>query len=205
MKIWGRNNSTNVRKVLWCAEELGLTYEHIPAGGAFGVVTSQEFRALNPNGLVPSLKDGDLVLWESNAIVRYLARQYGTTPFAPSDTRLWAVADKWMDWASLSFAVPFRDLFWNLIRSTPEQRDDVAVKRGLAQCATLMSIADDTLSESEWLSGAEFGFGDIPLGCIAYAWFSMSIERPEHPALEAWYGRLSERPAYRKAVMTGLT
>nr|WP_277988407.1 glutathione binding-like protein [Salipiger thiooxidans] len=110
-----------------------------------------------------------------------------------------------MDWASLSFAVPFRDLFWNLVRSTPEQRDDVAVERGLAQCATLMRIADDTLSESEWLSGAEFGFGDIPLGCIAYAWFSMSIERPEHPALEAWYGRLSERPAYRKAVMTGLT
>lgn len=205
MKIWGRSNSTNVRKVLWCAEEIGLEYEHIPAGGAFGVVSSQEFLALNPNGLVPCLKDGDLVLWESNAIVRYLARQYGTAPFAPTEPRIWAMADKWMDWASLSFAAPFRDLFWNLVRSVPGQRDDEAMERGLAQCATLMSMANDSLSESAWLSGTEFGFGDVPLGCIAYAWFNMSIKRPVHPALEAWYVRLSERPAYRKTVMTGLT
>lgn len=205
MKIWGRDNSTNVRKVLWCAEEIGLAYEHIPAGGTFGVVGSEAFRALNPNGLVPCLQDRDLVLWESNVIVRYLAREYGAAPFAPSDPHKWAMADKWMDWASLSFAVPFRDLFWNMVRSTPEQRDDAAMQRGLAQCATLMGIANDALSQSAWLSGTEFGFGDIPLGCIAYAWFTMPIERPAHSALEAWYACLCDRPAYRRAVMTALT
>lgn len=192
MRIWGRDNSTNVRKVLWCAEELGLQYEHIPAGGSFGVVASQEYQALNPNGLVPCLQDGSLALWESNAIVRYLARQYGTGGFAPADERLWAAADKWMDWASLSFAAPFRDLFWNLVRCTPETRDQAAMLRGQEQCARLMAVADRALAGSPFLSGA-------------YAWFNMPIERPGLPSLEAWYGRLTERPAYRKGVMTALT
>lgn len=205
MKIWGRDNSTNVRKVLWCAEELGLQYEHIPAGGTFGVVSTPEFRALNPNGLVPCIQDGSLVLWESNAIVRYLARQYGHGGFAPADARLWAVGDKWMDWASLSFAAPFRDLFWNLVRCTPETRDETAMLRGQEQCAALMEVANAALAEGPWLAGENLGIGDIPLGCIAYAWFNMPIERASLPALEAWYDRLSQRPAYRKAVMTALT
>ncbi len=205
MKIWGRDNSTNVRKVLWCAEELGLQYEHILAGGSFGVVASQDYQALNPNGLVTCLQDGSLTLWESNAIVRYLARQYGTDGFAPADERLWAAADKWMDWASLSFAAPFRDLFWNLVRCTPETRDQAAMLRGQEQCARLMAVADRALSGSPFLSGESLGIGDIPLGSIAYAWFNMPIERPDLPSLEAWYGRLAERPAYRKGVMTALT
>lgn len=205
MKIWGRENSTNVRKVLWCAEELGLTYEHIPAGGAFGLVASPAYKALNPNGLVPCLEDGDLVLWESNAIVRYLARRYGAEPFAPSDPGLWAMGDKWMDWASLSFAAPFRDVFWNLVRAAPEARDTAAIARGAEDCARLMTMADAALAERPWLSGAAFGIGDIPLGCIAYAWVSLPIERPSLPHLESWYTRLTDRPAYRKAVMTPLT
>lgn len=169
MKIWGRDNSTNVRKVLWCAEELGLHYEHIPAGGSFGVVASQDYQALNPNGLVPCLQDGSLTLWESNAIVRYLARQYGTDGLAAADERLWAAADKWMDWAPLSFATPFRDLFWNLVRCTPETRDQAAMSRGQEQCARLMAVADSALAGSPFLSGESLGIGDIPLGSIAYA------------------------------------
>lgn len=205
MKIWGRNNSTNVRKVLWCAAELGLAYEHIPAGGAFGQVQSPAYLALNPNGLVPCLEDEGLVLWESNAIVRYLTRQYGAPPFAPSDPRAFAVADKWMDWTSLSFAVPFRDLFWNLVRVAPDQRDDAAMERGAHQCAELMRRADATLQGSPYLSGRDFGIGDIPLGCIAYAWFSLPIERPRLAALEAWYERIAARPAFRTGVMTGIS
>ncbi|MDY6860850.1 MAG: glutathione S-transferase [Pseudomonadota bacterium] len=205
MKIWGRDNSTNVRKVLWCVEELGLHYEHVPAGGAFGIVSTPEFRALNPNELVPCLQDGSLVLWESNAIVRYLARQYGGGGFAPADAKVWAAADKWMDWASLSFTGPFRDLFWNLVRCTPETRDEAEMLRGQEQCAGLMKVANEALAGQPWLSGDTLGIGDIPLGRIAYAWFNMPIERPGLPALEAWYNRLLQRPAYRKPVMTALT
>lgn len=205
MKIWGRENSTNVRKVLWCAEELGLEYEHIPAGGSFDVVNSPKYRAMNPNGLVPCLEDDGLILWESNAIVRYLARQYGTTQFAPADPRQWAVGDKWMDWASFSLGIPFREMFWNLVRCTPEQRDTDAMERGHKHCTQLMPLANDVLDRSAWLSGPELGIGDIPLGCIAYAWFSLPIERDRLPALEDWYERLTSRAAYRKAVMTPLT
>lgn len=205
MKIWGRINSTNVRKVLWCAEEIGVTYEHINAGGAFGVVNDPEYRVMNPNGLVPCLQDGDLILWESNAIVRYLALRYGRSPFAMTDAVTWANADKWMDWASLSFAGPFRDLFWNHVRCSPEQRNEDEMKRGEEQCARLMAIADDALSASPYLSGENVGIGDIPLGCIAYAWFSLPIERPAFKSLTRWYERLRERTAFQKAVMTPLT
>lgn len=205
MKIWGRENSSNVRKVLWCAEEIGLRYDHVPAGGAFGIVDTSEYRALNPNGLVPCLEDDGLVLWESNTIVRYLARQYGSAPFAPDDPRRWAAAEKWMDWSLFALAGPFRDVFWNMVRRGPEDRDEAAMERGRARSAELLQMVDAALGREPWLSGADFGVGDIPLGCIAYGWFEMPIERPAMPHLEDWYARLKDRPAYRKAVMTPLT
>lgn len=205
MKIWGRANSTNVRKVLWAAEELGLSYERINAGGAFGLVSGPGYLAMNPNGLIPCIDDDGFILWESNAIVRYLVARYGAAPFAAADAKAHASADRWMDWASLAFTVPFRALFWNLVRCAPEQRNAAEIERGEADCARLMGIADAALKESPFLSGEHPGIGDIPLGCLAYAWFSLPIERPDLPNLTAWYGRLTQRPAYRKAVMTALT
>ncbi|MCE7027770.1 glutathione S-transferase family protein [Jiella avicenniae] len=205
MKIWGRNNSSNVRKVLWCAEELGLAYERVEAGGTFGVVDTAEYEALNPNGRVPTLQDGDLTLWESNAIVRYLARAYGQPPFAPADAAAWASADKWMDWTSTTLGGPFRDVFWNVVRMTPETRDEAALASGLEACGKLLAIPEAELGKAPFLSGDAFGFGDIPLGSVAYGWFEMPIIRPELPNLSAWYERLKQRPAYRKGVMTPLT
>ncbi|MDH5857250.1 glutathione S-transferase family protein [Lampropedia aestuarii] len=205
MKIWGRINSSNVRKVLWCAEELGLAYEHINAGGAFGLVNEPEYRAMNPNGLIPCLQDGDLIVWESNAIVRYLARQYGQEPFTPVSPADWAQADQWMDWASLSFAGPLRDLVWNMLRCPPEQRSDAEIQRGEKECARLMQLANTALQHQAFLSGKHLGVGDIPLGCIAYAWFSLPVERPALEHLSRWYASLCERPAYQKAVMTAMT
>lgn len=206
LKIWGRKNSSNVRKVLWCAQELGLDYQSIDAGGEFGLVDEPQYRALNPNGRVPMIEDGDLVLWESNSIVRYLGARYAPdTPWYPAAPVARASADKWMDWTTSSLAVPFRPLFWGVLRTPAEQQDWVQINAAHKQCAELLSIADQALAQQPFLSGQEVGMGDIPLGCFVYAWFEMPIERPEMRHLRAWYERLQQRPAYQAAVMTALT
>ncbi len=206
LKVWGRKNSSNVRKVLWCAEELALPYSREEAGGAFGVVDSPAYRALNPNGRVPMIEDDGFVLWESNAIVRYLAARYGSdTAWYQTDVCVRAQADKWMDWTTSTFAGPFRDLFWGILRTPAEHQDWVLINAARKTCAELLSIVDQALSEKPYLSGDEIGMGDIPLGSFIYAWFEMPIERPSMPHLEAWYERLKLRPCYRHAVMTALT
>ncbi|MCP8467268.1 glutathione S-transferase [Pseudomonas sp. ZM23] len=204
LKIWGRKNSSNVRKALWCAEEAGLAYERIDAGGAFGVVDGAAYRALNPNGVVPTLDDDGFILWESNAIVRYLAARYAPALYA-QDPQARAIADKWMDWTTSTFAGPFRTLFWGTLRTPPGQRDHAAIQVALDTCARLLEIPEQALARQPYLSGAQFGMGDIPLGSFIYAWFEMPIERPPQPHLSAWYERLKTRPAYREAVMTDLT
>ncbi|WP_271407933.1 glutathione S-transferase family protein [Pseudomonas sp. Q1-7] len=205
LRIWGRINSTNVRKALWAAEEAGIAYERLDAGGAFGLVNEAAYRARNPNGLVPMIEDGDLVLWESNAIVRYLAARYAAGSLYPESPVLRAEGDKWMDWATSSFATPFRDLFWGTLRTPPAERNQALIDAALTRCGELLAIPDRALAGRPYLSGDAFAMGDIPLGCFAYAWFEMPILRPELPNLEAWYERLKARPAYRKAVMTALT
>lgn len=205
LKIWGRKNSSNVRKALWAAEEAGVAFEAIDAGGAFGLVNDPEYRAKNPNGLVPLVEDGELVLWESNAIVRYLAARYAAGDLYPEDPALRAQGDKWMDWTTSAFAPVFRDLFWGTLRTPPAERDSARIAAALARCGELLAMPERALAAQPFLSGERFAMGDIPLGSFIYAWFEMPIERPELPALEAWYARLKERPAYRKAVMTALT
>ncbi|WP_434596334.1 glutathione S-transferase [Pseudomonas sp. R4-83] len=206
LKIWGRKNSSNVRKALWAAEELGLAYQAIDAGGAFGVVDTPEYRAMNPNGRVPVIEDDGLVLWESNAIVRYLlARHAPDSAWYPADPRARATADKWMDWTSSSFAGPFRTVFWGVLRTPAENQDWAAINAAIKECDELLNMADHALISQPYLSGNDIGMGDIPLGSFIYAWFEMPIERAPHPHLQAWYERLKQRPAYQKAVMTALT
>lgn len=206
LKIWGRKNSSNVRKALWAAEELGLAYEAIDAGGAFGVVDTPEYRAMNPNGRVPVIEDEGLVLWESNAIVRYLlARHAPDSAWYPADPRARATADKWMDWTSSSFAGPFRTVFWGVLRTPADKQDWTAIKAAINECDELLNMADHALISQPYLSGNDIGMGDIPLGSFIYAWFEMPIERAPQPHLQAWYERLKQRPAYQKAVMTALT
>lgn len=206
LKIWGRKNSSNVRKALWIAEELHLPYETVDAGGAFGLVDGPEYRAKNPNGRIPMIEDDGFVLWESNAIVRYLAGRYAPgSALHPADPQQRAVADKWMDWTTSTFAEPFRQVFWGVLRTPAEQQDWVLINGAIKTVQSLLVVVDEALVEQPYLSGADFGMGDIPLGSFIYAWFEMPIERPSMPHLESWYERLKARPAYQAAVMTALT
>ncbi len=205
LKIWGRSNSVNVKKVMWCVGELGLPHERIDAGGAFGLVGEAGYRSMNPNGKVPTIDDDGYILWESNAIVRYLAAKHGAGGLWPTDPAARGLADRWMDWSSTSFAGPFGQVFLPLVRLPPEKRDPAAIANAAAECGKLLAIIETALADRPFLGGEELTIGDIPLGCAAYGYFNLPIERPSLPHVEAWYQRLTERKAYRDAVMIPLT
>ncbi len=205
LTIWGRSNSNNVKKVLWCAEELGIEYRRIDAGGAFGVINEPEYLAKNPNGLVPMIEDGDFVLWESNAIIRYLASSQGADAIWPQDAKVRASADRWMDWFSSSFMPAFRPLFIGLVRTPQAQRDPAVIEQARLACEAQARLLEAYLAEQPWFTGTSFGLGDIPLGCFLNTWFELPIERPSLPALEDWHHRLAQRPAFQRAVMTPLS
>ena len=200
LKIWGRTNSVNVKKALWALEELGLKYERIDAGMQFGVNKTPEYLGMNPTGLVPTIDDGGFVLWESHAIVRYLAAKHGAGTLWPNDLRVRADADRWMDWTH-SFSREFqRPVFWPLVRTPPEKRDLKAIEEACRKCGELLAIPDQNLSKKPYLAGSNFTMGDIPLGCHVQLWMRLPIERPRQPNLEAWFNRLCSRPAYKKIV-----
>lgn len=201
--LWGRNNSTNVKKVLWTLEELELPFSHILAGGQYGHNHDADYLAMNPNGLVPLLRDDetDLVLWESNAIVRYLAAQYG-------QNRLWidaparrAEGEKWMDWANQTLSPAHRVVLLGLVRTPPEQRDQATIDAGARRCDELFAILDAELANHTWFSGNAFGTGDIAIAPFVYNLFNVGLSWTPRPHLERWYQQLSERPAFRKTVM----
>jgi glutathione S-transferase len=202
LTIWGRLNSHNVKKVAWFAQELGIEHVRHDVGGQFGM--DDAYLAKNPNALIPTIEDGDLVLWESNAIVRYLAARYGGEAFWPADPGRRALADRWMDW-QFGYADAQRGAFINLVRTPIEKRDPDAIRRSAQACAKLMTILDKALAVTPWLSGEAFGIGDIPMGVYAHSWFTLAIDRPELPNVADWYAGLCERPAYVSQVMIPLT
>lgn len=205
LTVWGRENSTNVKKVLWLLEELGEVYQQINAGGQYGKNNEQHYLSLNPNGLIPCLQDDDFVLWESNAILRYLAERSGDANFWGSNAQARASADKWMDWASSTLGIPFRQVYVSLIRTPEDRRDPQVIAAGMAAFEKALSLLDNVLAKQKWLSGDHFGLGDIPIGCSAYPWFTLDIERQKHPHVERWYQQLTQRPAYQQHVMIALT
>ena len=204
LKIWGRTNSVNVKKALWVAEELGLTYERIDAGMQFGVTKTPEYLAMNPNSLVPTIEDDGFVLWESHTIVRYLAAKHGMGTLCPSDLKARADVERWMDWA-FTFQNAMRAVFWNLIRTAPEKRDMRAVEEGRAQSAKLLDVLERNLQSKPYVGGNAFTMGDIPIGCEVQRWMRVPIERPAFPKVQAWFDRLGERAAFRKFVDIPLT
>ena len=205
LKILGRKNSSNVQKVVWACDEIGLPFVREDVGGPFGRNKDPEYLALNPNGVIPTVIDDGFVLWESNAIVRYLAGKYGVGALSPADARERALADQWMDWQQTVANPAISPVFYNLIRLKSPERDMAAVKAGRDKLAAALAILDAHLAKNDFVAGPRFTMGDIPLGIVVYRWYELSIERENYPALKKWFDRMAARPAFQKNVMFGLS
>ena len=198
LTIWGRANSVNVQKVLWCLGELGLAYARIDAGMAFGRNHEPDYLAMNPNGRVPTMADGDFVLWESNSIMRYLAMAYGKgTPLYPEAPRRRAGVDRWLDWTLSTLQPVDRPVFWALVRTPPEQRDMVAIQKDADAEAVQWRIVDRQLANRRFIEGDDFTIADIALGAYARRWFGVEgIAKPKFSDLERWFAQFADRPGF---------
>ena len=201
LEIWGRRNSSNVIPVMWTVGELGLAHRRHRIGGTAGGLDSADYRAMNPNGLVPTIKDGGFVLWESNAIVRYLSARYGEGSLWPSDMATRALADQWMDWCKTTAFPLLFPIFWTLVRIPEGERDMARVAEKAARLAEVLAILDRHLAGHAFVAGETLTMGDIPLGAMAYRYDVLDFEKGALPHMAAWYARLCERPAFREHVM----
>jgi len=202
IKIWGRNNSINVQKVMWAVGELKLPHERIDIGGAFGKNKEPPYLAMNPNGLVPTLEEEDgFILWESNSIVRYLAAKHGVGTLEPADPRARARASQWMDWQLTVAGPALHATFWGLIRTPPEKRDHQAIAESQAKTTAAMQMVDAALGKSAYLAGDAFSMGDIPPALVAFRYRQLVPERPALRNFERWYGEIEKRPAFRDHVL----
>ena len=201
LEIWGRPYSSNVIPVIWTANELGLDYTLQLAGGSFGKLDTAEYAQINPNRMIPAIRDGDFSLWESHAIVRYLCDRYGKGSLCPQASQTRAIADQWMEWCGTLAFPPVIQLFFATVRTQPGARDQANIDALRDAAVKVLAVLDSHLAGRAYVAGDDFTMADIPLGCVAYRFFNVEVERPSLPNLEAWYARLSERPAYQNHVM----
>lgn len=196
LRIWGRLSSINVRKVVLCAQVLGLDCERIDAGLSYGVVNTPDYRTKNPNGLVPLLEDGDFTLWESNAIVRYLCAREGS-PLYPKDLQRRADAERWMDWQQTTLNPAGSPGFKQLIRTLEAQRDPAVIAASVAATEPLFAQLDAHLSRQPFMAGDALTMADIPIACEVHRWWGLPQPRPAWSHLERWYAQWLALPASR--------
>jgi glutathione S-transferase len=201
LKIWGRANSINVQKAMWAVGELKLEHERIDAGGRFGGLDTEAFGEMNPNRRIPVIDDGGTIIWESHSIVRYLAAKYGAGILWPADPGERAKSDMWMDWTLADLQPAFIGVFWNLYRTPEPQRNWKLIRQGIARSAILFKMLDKHLEDKPFVGGQALTIADIVTGAQLYRYYELEIDRPELPNVEAWYGRLKERDAYRTHIM----
>jgi glutathione S-transferase len=202
LKVWGRKNSANVQKAMWAIGELKLAHERVDIAGAFGRNREPAYLSLNPNGLVPTLQDGDLVLWESNSIVRYLASLHGKGTLEPADPKARARASQWMDWQLSVLGPAIHATFWGLVRTQPEQRDLAAIAASKTKTTAAIAILDAQLAKTAYVAGDAFSMGDIPVGVFGYRFHALVPERPPLPHFERWFAAISARPAFRDHILS---
>jgi len=201
IKIWGRNTSSNVQKVMWAIGEMKLPHQRIDVGGAFGKNNEAPYLAMNPNGLVPTLEEEDgFTLWESNSIVRYLAAKHASRVLEPADLKVRALANKWMDWQLAVMGPAITPVFWGLIRTPPEKRDPAAIDAGKVKTVAAAKMLDAQLGKTQYLAGDAFSYGDIPVGIMVYRFVQLIPERPAMPQLDRWYAAISSRDAFKEQV-----
>ena len=205
LKVWGRTDSSNVQKVLWCCGELGLDFNRVDLGGKFGGIKEKAYLDKNPNGLVPTLEDGNFVLWESNSIMRYLVEKYGGGRLLPSTPEGRADANRWMDWQLTTLGPAIVPLFWGLVRTPADKRDPKVINSALEKTGNAWKMVDHYLGDRPYIAGDDLTLGDIPLGVWAYRWFNLPIERSKFANIDDWYQRLCERPPYQKHIMIPMT
>lgn len=197
LQILGRASSINVRKVLWTCAELDIAFEREDWGAGFRSPHSPEFLALNPNAMVPVIRDGDFVLWESNTIIRYLASRYGGEPFYPPQAQARARVDQWLDWQATDLNNAWSYAFMSLVRHSPAHQDSAALAQACSTWSRHMAILDRQLETTgAYVSGDAFSLADIAIGLSVQRWFATPLEHPPLPAVAAYYERLSQRPGY---------
>ncbi|MDJ0825508.1 MAG: glutathione S-transferase family protein [Rhodobacter sp.] len=202
LTVYGRATSSNVQLVMWAIGELGLAHERLDYGHVHGGLDTDAYRAMNPHALVPTLKDGDLVVWESCAILRYLAARYGSEAFWPAEPAARARVDMWAEWGKITLTTAFTvPIFWSRVRTAAADRDEAALTAAIARFETLLGRIEDQLGPNDYLCGADLSAADIVVGHLLYRWFDIDVPRTPRPVLEAYYRRLAARPAYREHVM----
>ena len=203
IKVWGRHDGSNVIKAMWCIGELGIEYERVDWGGKFGGNDDPAYRAMNPNGRLPTIEEEDgWSVWESGAVIRYLSAKHDMGGLYPSDLRERADADRWMDWSSLNLA-PFNPVYLDYFFRLPaEERDLSTVESAIKATTPWYDILDAHLADRDYVCGDRLTIGDIPAGVLTHRWMTWTPgERPSHPNVKAWYARLCERPAYQEHVL----
>ena len=202
LKVWGRANSVNVQKVLWCLRELDLAYERIDAGMAFGKNQEPDYLAMNPNGRVPTLVDGDFVLWESNSIMRYLVLAYRPqSTLYPQTPTVRAGVDRWLDWTLSTLQPVDRPVFWALVRTPADRRDMAAIQKDADAEAAQWRIVEAHLAPRRFIEGDDFTLADIALGAYARRWFGVEgISKPRLPHLERWFAQFGSRPGFTQFI-----
>jgi glutathione S-transferase len=205
LRLLGRKTSANVQKVLWCLDELKIPFTREDFGGEFGGNRTPEFLKLNPNGVVPTLIDGEAVIWESNTILRYIANRFGPTLLYPLDPVLRADCERWMDWQLGTLNLCMTPLYVSLIRTPPERRDRTALEENSGRASALFLLLDTALQDRRFIAGDTLTLADIALGAFGYRWVHLDENRAAlMPHLKTWMNRLADRPAFRKHVAIGL-